>query len=237
MPIPTITLLPPIVVSHPDIVPDHVSHGAGQKMRLVRVDIDADSDSFRPANGSRRRHTSLPTDEYLTRKKLRRILIDLEHLPRQVRIEIRQGFADILVAIDLGLVAALPRFDVDHRDSGVQRAEVEIGDVGHLDGIVDDFRSRTAVPLLEHGLVDDEGGFYVFGRFPDVSAKAVAIQRWEETGMGFRPPVHVSGICTAFVCFGARLKYHVRMFLLKKNEKAVQSHGVHKFGGGMGIVR
>lgn len=45
------TKLTSIVVAHADIVADHVGHSAGQKMRLVGVQIDADTYGFLFADG------------------------------------------------------------------------------------------------------------------------------------------------------------------------------------------
>lgn len=49
-------LLTSIVVAHTDVVTDHVSHGAGQEVGLVSVEIDADPHGFLAAHGRGYRH-------------------------------------------------------------------------------------------------------------------------------------------------------------------------------------
>lgn len=144
-------------------------------MRLVGIDIDADSNRFWSTNRGRRCNTRLTAHEHLTSEQLSRILVNFEHLHREVRIEVRQRLSYILIPIDLSLIAALPRLHVDYRDTGVQSTKIEISDVGHLDGIVDHFRSGAAVTFFEHGLIDDQGSLNVFGRLADVAPQAIVI--------------------------------------------------------------
>lgn len=82
--------------------------------------------------------------------------------------EIRQSFADILRPVNLRLIVTLPRFYVHHRNPRVKRPKVQIGYVRHLYRVVHHVHPGAAVPLLEHGLVDDEGCLDVLGGLPDV---------------------------------------------------------------------
>lgn len=121
----------------------------------------------------------------------------------------------------------MPRFNVDHRHPGVERPEVEVGDVGHLYGVVDDVDAGAAVPLLEHRLVDDHRRFDVLGGLPHVPLD-LEIGTGQKARMDvlIEAPLHRAGVRTSLVGLRPRFEYHVRMFLLK-NRKAVQSHWVH----------
>lgn len=55
----TLKILTPIVVSHSNVVTNHVRHCSGQQVRLVHIDIDADADGPRSADRLRYSHTSL----------------------------------------------------------------------------------------------------------------------------------------------------------------------------------
>ena len=35
-----------VIVAHADVVPDHVRHRSGHQVRLVRVDVDAETHRF-----------------------------------------------------------------------------------------------------------------------------------------------------------------------------------------------
>ena len=215
-------LLPTVVVRHADVVPDHVRHRAGEQVGFVGVDVHADAHRLGAAHRRGDGDTRLAAHEHLSSQQLRGVSGHAEQLPHEVVAEVAQCLVDGLAALDLGLVASLPRLDVHHRHPRVYRAEIEVGDVGHLDGVVDHFGAGAAVPLLEHGLVDDDGRLYVLGRLADVSAEAHSMERWrQEAGVVFQAPLDVGGDGAALARLGACLEYHVRMLLLKKS-KAVQ---------------
>lgn len=54
-----------VVVTHANVVADHVGHGAGHQVRLVRVDVDAQPHRSGRANRVRRRHSG-PSDKSLS---------------------------------------------------------------------------------------------------------------------------------------------------------------------------
>ena len=46
-----------VVVTHANIMTNHVSHGASHKVRLVRIDVDTQSNRFSRAHRVRCRHS------------------------------------------------------------------------------------------------------------------------------------------------------------------------------------
>lgn len=89
MPVPAEALLPAVVVAHPDVVADHVRHGAGEQVRLVGVDVHADADRLRGADGRRYGHAGLAADENLAREELGGVLVDVEELAGGVVVYVR----------------------------------------------------------------------------------------------------------------------------------------------------
>lgn len=57
----TLTVLTPIVVSHSNVVTNHVSHCSGQQVRLIHIDIHADADGTGGAHRLRDSHAGLTT--------------------------------------------------------------------------------------------------------------------------------------------------------------------------------
>lgn len=56
MPVAADAVLAHVVVPHADVMADHVRHCAGQKVRLVRVNVDADPDRLGRADRLRNGH-------------------------------------------------------------------------------------------------------------------------------------------------------------------------------------
>ena len=54
-----------VIVAHADVVPDHVSHGAGHQVRFVRVDVDVETDRFGRADRVRNGHAGRSARETL----------------------------------------------------------------------------------------------------------------------------------------------------------------------------
>lgn len=57
----TLAVLTPIVVSHSNVVTNHVSHCSGQQVRLIHIDIHADADGTGGAHRLRDSHAGLTT--------------------------------------------------------------------------------------------------------------------------------------------------------------------------------
>lgn len=57
----TLAVLTPIVVSHSNVVTNHVSHCSGQQVWLIHIDIHTDADGTGCADGLRDSHAGLTT--------------------------------------------------------------------------------------------------------------------------------------------------------------------------------
>ena len=121
---------------------DHVSHRSSQQMRFVCIYINADADRFGCANCFGNWHSSFAAGKHFTsvkkqnlvssqfdmshdlRQELCRIFVDFEQFSWRVVIEIADGFAYVLAAINDCLILATPRFNVDDRNACIESAEV-----------------------------------------------------------------------------------------------------------------
>lgn len=79
--------------------------------------------------------------------------------------------------------------------------------------------SGASVSFIEHRFIDNQCCFDVLSGFSDVSFHP--LRRWKKSRMSVETPFHVTGVCTTFASFCSCLKYHMWMFLLKKESCAV----------------
>lgn len=87
--------------------------------------------------------------------------------------------------------------------------------------------SSAAVSFIEHCFIDDQGRFDVLCSFANVTF--YSMWSWKESGMCVDSPVHIAGISTSFASFSPCFKYHMWMFLLKKESCAVTFSSVITF--------
>jgi hypothetical protein len=99
----------------------------------------------------------------------------------------------------------------------------QVGYVGHLNGVVHDFAPGASVPLVEHGLIDDQCSLYVLRGLSDVplESKHHLGSALNEAHVLRSPvvlsPLEVARIGATLVGFGAGFEYDMWVLLLKQS--------------------
>lgn len=236
-------------------------------MRLVRIDINTDTDCFGCTHRFWHWHTSLASRKTFAtesfrlkmfwvlldrlklvwnlRQKLRCIFLDFEQISWRIIVEVANCFADVLDAIDLRLIFALPCFNVNHWHSCVESSEIlhsqrdnlnfstiffssefayQIRNVRYLNCIVHHLSSSTSVPLIEHGFIYNYCCFYIFCRITNIAfitTSSVCILTSDKSRVVLLTsritPFEISGIRTTFVLFRSGFKYDMWMLLLEQS--------------------